>query len=215
MIKAFAQSTLALMVTGALLLIAAGCSAPPSGASGLSGLPDGSNVYGSWQSSSGLEQLSRESETSSSGSLGSGVAPGESGGGRFREEGEPVAIHQLVNRVLVDDEYVKITLQSKTADALGDAGFILTVENRYEPLTSVGHENYCYITPVLGTWTVDGVAMEARADDRVYPGEKGQIYLYFDELSTIEELVNVEGQFEIFYISDWWNPLETITFNQP
>lgn len=134
---------------------------------------------------------------------------------RFRntEAGEPVAVHQFLNQVIVDDEHVKITIQSKTADELGDAGFMLIVENRYKPLTSVGRDNYCYITPVMGTWTVNGVPIDPRTEDKVYPGKPGSIYLYFDELSSIEQLVDVKGTYELFLISDWWNPVGVYEFS--
>lgn len=133
---------------------------------------------------------------------------------RNTAKGEPLAMHLFINRVLVDDEWAKITLQSKTADELGDAGFTLKVENRYEPLTLVGYDNYCYITPIMGTWTVNGVKMDPKAEGKVYPGEPATIYLYFDDLSSIDQLVSIKGEFELYCISDWWNPVGVYEFDQ-
>ncbi|MDR1087710.1 MAG: hypothetical protein LBL23_00205 [Coriobacteriales bacterium] len=214
-----------LVLAAALSFVMAGCSLTQTSANELGAVSGrgSSSVYGSWESSSELaeEQLMRESE-----SRASGVSSGASSGAgaeelkrrnHFRDtsEGEPVAIHQFVNRVLVDDEYAKITLQAKTADYLGDAGFTLIVENRYTPLTSVGYENHCYLTPVMGTWTVNGVRMDPKTEGKVYPGKTGMIYLYFDELDSIDQLVEVKGEFELYLISDWWNPVETYEFAQP
>ncbi len=196
------------------------CSLPQADAGDAGTMPENSSrIYGDWQNSSELveEQLMRGSGTDSSGASSGTAGEGTSRGGHFRDtsEGEPVAIHQFINRVIVDDEYVKITLQSKTADELGDAGFVLVVENRYKPLTSVGNENYCYITPIMGTWSVNGVKMDPKTEGQVYPGKPGTLYLYFDELSTIEELVDIKGEFELYLISDWWNPVRVYELSQP
>lgn len=203
-----------------------GCTIPEMGSSNVEGLtPEQSSIYGDWQSSTELaeEQIMRQrsSGTDSSGiargtGTGTDVSSGASRGAQFRDtsEGEPAAIHQFVNTVLVDDEYVTITLQSKTADEYGDAGYTLKVENHYKWVTSVGRENYCYITPVLGSWTVDGKPLEPLAEGQVYPDSPGTIYLYFDEFTSIEELVNVKGTFEVYLISDWWNPVGVYEFNQ-
>lgn len=138
------------------------------------------------------------------------------GSNRFRNiaDGEPVVIHEFVNRVIVEDELVKILLHAKTADSLGDAGFTLTVENLYQPLTPIGNDNYLYITPVIGTWSVNGVKMDPQTEGVVYPGEPGTIYLYFDGLSTTEELTAASGDYEVFLISDWWNPIGRYHFEQ-
>lgn len=156
------------------------------------------------------------SGTSSSGASREAAEDNSSRHRHFRDTslGEPVAIHQFVNKVLADDEYVKITLHAKTADELGDAGFTLVIENRYLPLTSVGYDNYCYVTPILGTWTVNGVPMEPKSEGEVFPGASGTVYLYFDEINTIEELVEVKGTIELYFISDWWNPVRVYEFGQ-
>ncbi|MDR2035121.1 MAG: hypothetical protein LBP91_00375 [Coriobacteriales bacterium] len=205
---------LVLLVPLGLLLLWTGCSLAWEGTRNFEAPQDEikSGVYGSWQNSSELleEQLMRESQAASSGvSTGGREAIEISSSSRFRssENGEPLVIYQFVNRVLVDNEKVTITLHAKTADELGDAGFTLMVENHYQPLTPAGIDNYCYITPVMGTWYVNGVKINPKTEGKVYPGKPGRIYLYFDELSTIDELTQVKGFFEVYYISDWWNPI--------
>ena len=216
--KILARVAASLICTIGVVCLGAGCTLPQAGAEETvvtSGYP--SRVYGEWERSADLveEQLMRGSGTSSSG-VSSGTAserPPRENHFRNTREGEPTAIHQFVNTVIVDDEFAKITLHAKTADELGDAGFTLWVENRYRPLTSVGRSNYLYITPILETWTVNGVPMEAKVEGKVYPNHPGKIYLYFDELSKIEELVNVKGKFEVYLISDWWNPVGVFEFS--
>lgn len=221
------------VLTCALAAIVLGCALPQVEGETIEGLSSTqSAIYGDWQTSTELaeEQIMRDgTEMVSSGSgrgtgddrgrlegSGSSGSAEGSGGSHFRDTsaGEPLAIHLFINQVLIDDEFVKITVQSKTADEFGDAGFMLKVENHYVPVTSAGKDNYCYITPVMGSWTVNGVELDPLAEGRVYPGETGYIYLYFDEFTTVEELVKVQGTFEVYRITDWWNPIGTYEFNQ-
>lgn len=220
-VKSVNKAICSLVMVGILCVTTGGCSVPQAGVSGIETPAEErqSSVYGDWQNSDGLleGQLLQGSGTASSGVSGGAKESTETtGSNRFRntENGEPLAIHEFVNRVLVDTEQVTIMLQAKTADALGDAGFTLMVENHYRPLTPVGYDNYCYITPIMGTWTVNGVKMDPKTEGNIYPAKPGIIYLYFDELSSIDELTSVEGSFEIYLISDWWNPIEIYEFDQ-
>jgi len=227
-----------IMLTAGLLISLLGCATVAAGAGSYDGvqqeLDSPPSIYGSWLDSQSLveEQLMLESSTGGPGGTnntngtGGPTGPSVSNGeketlnnpsvSRFRNtvEGEPLVIHKFVNRVIVDEELVKITLHAKTADALGDAGFTLEVENHYQPLTPLGNDNYLYITPVIGTWYVNGVKIDPQTEGYVYPAESGTIYLYFDGLSTIDELSYVRGSFEIYLISDWWNPILVCPFYQ-
>ena len=214
------KSTLALILAAGLLASLFGCAVSMAGANGADQAPDGnpSSIYGNWQNSQSLleEQLMRESGASPGISNGEKETPHNTLFSRFRNtaEGEPLVIHEFVNQIIVDDELVKIKLHAKTSDSLGDAGFTLAVENLYQPLTPVGNDNYLYITPVMGTWTVNGVKLDPQTEGWVYPAKPGTIYLYFDGLSTIDELTRVSGYYEVFLISDWWNPIGRYYFSQ-
>ena len=214
-IRLIAQVMGVLVLTVGIVCTTAGCTIShhqTQDESSYSGASDGRDC----PSGTDEEQSTWGSGAQSSGALSGSPNEEPPRDSQFRDtaEGEPLAIHRFINRVIIDDEYTRITLHAKTADELGDAGFTLKVVNKYQSRTSVGRDNYCYITPVMGTWTVNGVAMDPKAEGQVFPGKSGTIYLYFDELSSIEELVEVKGEFELYYITDWWNPVGVYEFYQ-
>lgn len=114
------------------------------------------------------------------------------------------AMQEIDPVTVADDDVCTIVVTYKEVDGDGDAGFVASFTNN-------GSTTISLYSPI-GTTNIDGTAHELwtyNASD-VPAGETRTILLYFDDVSSIDDLVNTQVTV-VPYDSDTWEDIRSYT----
>ncbi len=106
--------------------------------------------------------------------------------------------------VVADDEIATIVVVDKKTDVFGDPGYTIKVTNNSDAAISVSTS--------IGQWSVNGKMVDPIYYEQIQPGKYAETIMYFDDLSSLDELSNVEGTFDV--VNDKYETIATYTFHE-
>lgn len=108
-----------------------------------------------------------------------------------------------INAVIADDGLCTITVLSSGRDFADDLGYNINVVNNSDAAIFVYSE--------YGSFSVDGKMMDPYGSATVKPGKNADFFIYFSELESMDDLVNVEGSI-VVVDDDTWDELGRYDF---
>lgn len=106
--------------------------------------------------------------------------------------------------VVADDEIATIVVVDKKTDVFGDPGYTIKVTNNSDAAISVSTST--------GQWSVNGKMVDPIYYEQIQPGKYAETIMYFDDLSSLDELSNVEGTFDV--VNDKYETIATYEFHE-
>lgn len=131
-----------------------------------------------------------------------GEAPAKSSSGSTDTDVE-TAVGQDLNVTIADDDVCTITVLSSGTDSTDDPGYNINVVNKTD--------RAIYAYAEYGSFSVNGKMMEPGSGATVQPGKNADFFMFFMDLDTVEDLVNVEGTL-VVVDNDTWDELARYDF---
>ena len=108
-----------------------------------------------------------------------------------------------LNVSIADDDVCTITVLSSGTDFSDDPGYNVIVANKTD--------RTIYVYAEYDSFSVNGKMMDPGSGAKVKPGKNGDFFMYFSELDSVEDLVDVEGTL-VVVDEDSWNELARYNF---
>lgn len=108
-----------------------------------------------------------------------------------------------LNVTVADDDVCTITVLSSGTDFSDDPGYNVNVANKTD--------RTIYVYAEYDSFSVNGKMMDPGSGVKVKPGKNGDFFMYFSDLDSVDDLVDVEGTL-IAVDDDSWDELARYNF---